>query len=64
LIADHGNSPPADSIEDEWGKRPTVFRAGKLPKDLPPWFSQLDTKETQRHREETASIRIRTLFIL
>jgi Ca2+-binding EF-hand superfamily protein len=23
-------------------KRPTVYRAGKLPKELPPWFAQLD----------------------
>jgi hypothetical protein len=31
---------PADDHEE---KRPTVYRAGKLPKDMPPWFAQLDT---------------------
>ena len=30
------------SIEDELEKRPTMFRAGKLPKDLPGWFEALD----------------------
>ncbi|MSR79477.1 MAG: hypothetical protein EXS11_01975 [Gemmataceae bacterium] len=30
------------SIEDELEKRPTIFRAGKLPKDLPSWFEALD----------------------
>ncbi len=29
-------------IEEEWDKRPTVFRAGKLPKELPKWFTELD----------------------
>src|SRR5262249_13895572 len=24
-------------------RRPVIHRAGKLPKDLPPWFAQLDT---------------------
>jgi Ca2+-binding EF-hand superfamily protein len=28
---------------DDMDKRPTVFRAGKLPKELPDWFTQLDT---------------------
>src|SRR5207248_2395219 len=26
-------------------RRPVVFRAGKLPKDLPGWFEQLDTDQ-------------------
>jgi Ca2+-binding EF-hand superfamily protein len=30
------------TIEDELEKRPTMFRAGKLPKDLPSWFEKLD----------------------
>jgi Ca2+-binding EF-hand superfamily protein len=30
-------------IEDDLDKRPTVFRAGKLPKELPKWFKELDT---------------------
>ncbi len=30
------------SLEDELEKRPTIFRAGKLPKDLPSWFESLD----------------------
>jgi Ca2+-binding EF-hand superfamily protein len=43
-----GLAPIAAIIEEEWEKRPTVFRAGKLPKELMPggvaeWFSQLDT---------------------
>jgi Ca2+-binding EF-hand superfamily protein len=29
-------------IEDDLDKRPTVFRAGKLPKELPKWFKELD----------------------
>ncbi|MBI3410714.1 MAG: hypothetical protein HY040_20445 [Planctomycetes bacterium] len=29
--------------EEELDRRPTVFRAGKLPKELPTWFAQLDT---------------------
>ncbi|MFO0964683.1 MAG: hypothetical protein U0793_03725 [Gemmataceae bacterium] len=28
--------------EEDLDKRPVVFRAGKLPKDLPSWFSDLD----------------------
>ncbi len=28
--------------EDELEKRPTIFRAGKLPKDMPSWFETLD----------------------
>jgi Ca2+-binding EF-hand superfamily protein len=30
-------------IEDDLDKRPTVFRAGKLPKELPKWFKELDS---------------------
>lgn len=36
-----GASGPG-TIEDELDKRPTMFRAGKLPKDLPSWFEKLD----------------------
>jgi Ca2+-binding EF-hand superfamily protein len=30
-------------LEEEWEKRPVVLRAGKLPKEMPPWFAELDT---------------------
>lgn len=37
-----GEDPPARApVEEE--KRPLVYRAGNLPKDLPSWFEQLDT---------------------
>jgi Ca2+-binding EF-hand superfamily protein len=36
---------PAASPLDDLDKHPTVFRAGKLPKELPPWFKQLDANE-------------------
>src|SRR5262249_8661476 len=29
-------------IEDELDKRPTVYRAGKLPAELPSWFKEYD----------------------
>lgn len=33
-------------LEDDLDKRPTVYRAGKLPeKGLPAWFVQLDTDQ-------------------
>lgn len=38
-----GGQPIAPPAEEETEKRPTVYRAGKLPKDLPAWFAQLDT---------------------
>lgn len=43
-----GNSQPANPvvsmiIEEELDRRPVIFRAGKLPKELPSWFEQLDT---------------------
>ncbi len=28
--------------DDDWEKRPTVYRAGKLPPNLPKWFIELD----------------------
>jgi EF hand len=28
--------------DDDWEKRPTVYRAGKLPPNLPKWFAELD----------------------
>jgi hypothetical protein len=31
---------PIAPVEEE--RRPTVYRVGKLPKELPPWFAQLD----------------------
>src|SRR5262249_26447868 len=33
---------PADEPAEE-EKRPTVYRVGNLPKELPPWFTELDT---------------------
>jgi Ca2+-binding EF-hand superfamily protein len=48
-IAQRGNNNNqvggADEVimEEDWEKRPVVFRAGKLPKELPAWFAQLDT---------------------
>jgi Ca2+-binding EF-hand superfamily protein len=38
LVPDSGSA----SAEDD-DRRPTVYRAGKLPKDIPAWFEQLDT---------------------
>jgi Ca2+-binding EF-hand superfamily protein len=40
---DAGPTPITIIIEDDLDKRPTVFRAGKLPKELPKWFKELDT---------------------
>jgi Ca2+-binding EF-hand superfamily protein len=34
---------PQIPLEDDGDKRPTVYRAGKLPKDMPAWFVQADT---------------------
>jgi EF hand len=41
------NAPGADPVftpppPPEEEKRPVVYRVGKLPKELPPWFAQLD----------------------
>jgi Ca2+-binding EF-hand superfamily protein len=36
-----GTEAEAAPIEEE--RRPVVHRVGKLPKELPPWFAQLDT---------------------
>lgn len=36
-------SPARGQMVDPLDARPTVYRAGKLPKGLPPWFEQLDT---------------------
>jgi Ca2+-binding EF-hand superfamily protein len=33
---------PGQAAPPEEDRRPTVYRAGKLPKELPPWFAQLD----------------------
>src|SRR5262249_54525953 len=35
------NLIPSAPIEEE--RKPVVYRTGKLPKELPAWFSQLDT---------------------
>ena len=36
--------PLALMEEEDWDRKPTVLRAGKLPKDgLPTWFKELDT---------------------
>lgn len=35
-------NPVTVLIEEELDARPVVFRAGKLPKDLPKWFDELD----------------------
>jgi Ca2+-binding EF-hand superfamily protein len=36
--------PTSTSEEQDQGRAPAVaYRAGKLPKDIPPWFAQLDT---------------------
>lgn len=37
-----GGTAPADPVREEEPK-PVVYRAGKLPKELPAWFTQLDT---------------------
>jgi Ca2+-binding EF-hand superfamily protein len=34
---------PPTPIEEEEIKKPTVYRAGNLPKDIPSWFAQYDT---------------------
>ena len=52
--AERGGSWSSQQPPPEWGlpsvppveeeeQRPVVYRAGKLPKDLPAWFQQLDT---------------------
>jgi len=39
------SQPPVFTVveEEDLDGRPTVYRAGKLPPGLPPWFQQLDT---------------------
>jgi hypothetical protein len=34
---------PMQMLEDDADKKPTVYRAGKLPPNIPPWFRQYDT---------------------
>jgi Ca2+-binding EF-hand superfamily protein len=36
-------APDATAPAEEEDKKPVVYRAGKLPKELPAWFQQLDT---------------------
>jgi hypothetical protein len=44
LQAERGGQPgaPGETPTEE-DKKPVVWRAGKLPKELPPWFRQMDT---------------------
>lgn len=35
--------PPVPIVPEDEERKPTVYRAGKLPKDIPAWFDQLDT---------------------
>ena len=37
-----GSDPLVEPPPPEEDKRPVVYRAGKLPKELPPWFAQMD----------------------
>jgi len=39
--------PPQEEEDRQDGgeRRPVVYRAGKLPKDLPPWWAELDTDQ-------------------
>ena len=40
-----GRLPPAPEsapAQDEEEKRPTVYRFGKMPKEMPSWFAELD----------------------
>jgi EF hand len=39
---DGKRSKGLDNKSDDWEKRPVVYRARKLPKDLPKWFIELD----------------------
>jgi hypothetical protein len=34
-----------ETPQDDEARRPVVYRSGKLPKDLPAWFEQLDTDQ-------------------
>ena len=37
------NPPPVEPVKPiEEDKRPTVYRTGKMPKELPPWFEEAD----------------------
>jgi len=38
-------APSEDTPTEDEDRKPVVFRAGKLPKNLPPWFQQLDTDQ-------------------
>src|SRR5262245_19454029 len=38
-------SAGSSSQDDEPDRRPVVYRAGKLPKDLPEWFAKIDTNQ-------------------
>lgn len=44
---EEGEKTPANPVvilvEEDLDRRPTVFRVGKLPKELPKWFAELDT---------------------
>ena len=44
LAIEQGREAAAKSdSEDDNVRKPTIYRSGKLPPDLPPWFTQLDT---------------------
>jgi Ca2+-binding EF-hand superfamily protein len=43
LPVDQYGLPITVPVEEEEDKKPVVYRSGKLPKELPSWFKQLDT---------------------
>lgn len=47
LQQDRATDRPKDKDPDDEDveRRPVVYRSGKLPRDVPPWFSQLDTDQ-------------------
>ena len=42
---DQQPNPVSILIEEDYDRRPDVIRAGKLPKELPRWFGELDTDQ-------------------
>src|SRR5205085_1239544 len=39
----NGNQQDKSEPDEDGVRKPVIYRAGKLPPDLPPWFTQLDT---------------------
>ncbi len=39
-----GHADPAKHPTEDLDERPTIYRVGKLPKELPPWFGDIDKK--------------------